>query len=308
MLKGFQHIRGIVSVVLCVFTVIMVGVMSCNDDQSSTLSAPPIPMFPSSWEPNERDSVLPSSFTARRGSSCQFSAVAGKESFDVTAPAGDFRITYTTWLGTFYVAARATECASMTIGLQPCDEVKAVSIQKGSIAGIGCGTWPSGPVTLYSWPCGGATECSQVFTADPASAPVTLLSGGGSLTNPIPACNQPLLPCSGNSCGQNTPTPLFCPGNKEGQTGITTPRTDTFSVEMGRSSGTFRFYHQTYRVPDRMIVAYEGKTLFDSGCNGSYGTEYLSYAGSSHTIIVTVSSMCSYYESTDWDFEIGCPQ
>lgn len=306
MLKGFQHIRGVVSVVLCVFTVIMVGVMSCNDDKSSTLSAPPIPMFPSSWEPNEGDSVLPSSFTARRDARCQLSAVAGKESFDVTAPAGDFRITYTTWLGTFYVAARATECAGMTIGLQPCDEVKAVSIQKGSIAGIGCGTWPSGPVTLYSWPCGGAAECSQVFTADPASAPVTLLSGGGSLANPMAACNRQPLPCSGNSCGSTTP--VSCSERVEIRRGITSPTTDTFNVNMGKSAGTFEFYHETYPVPDRMIVTYEGKTLFDSGCNGSRGTEYLSYSGSSSSITVTVYSLCSWGNSTNWDFEVSCPQ
>ncbi|GAK52336.1 reverse gyrase [Candidatus Moduliflexus flocculans] len=290
--------------------VMLGGAISCQKDDSNSPVSPAvnIPTFPKAEQRADRESFAAENFYANENSACQLSARPEKESFLVSVPAGDFRITYTTWLGTFYVAARAEKCATLRIGLSPCDEVKSVSIQRGAITGIGCSTWPSGPVTLYSWPCGGTAECSQVFASD-GTSPIVLLDGGGSSVNPLPTCPISPVSCSGNNCsGASAPVQLQCPGFGEGRVGITSPRTDTFIVEMGRAAGKFRFYHETYTVPDRMVISYEGRTLFDSGCNGAEGTESLSYSGRETHLTVTVSSLCSWGNNTDWNFEVGCPQ
>ena len=282
-----------------------------EDSSSSTSPAANIPTFPGSESQPDRESFAAENFYASKNSDCQMGARPEKEAFVVTVPAGDFRITYTTWIGTFHVAARAEKCAKLTIGLSPCDEVKSVSIQRGAIASVGCATWPSGPVTLYSWPCGGTAECSQVFTAD-ASAPVTLLSGGGSAVNPLPTCGRAPAPCQGNNCGGQTtpvpsvtatPVPLVCPGGKSVSEESYVPRTDTYLVNLGKSSGTFRFYHETYIEPDRMVITYEGRTLFDSGCVGTDGRRLvnLTYAGQDTSVTLTVYSLCNptynYYKT-----------
>ena len=290
-----------------------------EDSSSSTSPAANIPTFPSSESQPDRESFAAENFYASENSDCQMGARPEKEAFVVTVPAGDFRITYTTWIGTFHVAARAEKCAKLTIGLSPCDEVKSVSIQRGAITSVGCVTWPSGPVTLYSWPCGGTAECSQVFTAD-ASAPVTLLSGGGSAVNPLPTCGRAPAPCQGNNCGGQTtpvpsatatPMPLVCPGGMKVAEEFNVPRTDTYLVNLGKSSGTFRFEYYTDTVPDHMLVTYQGRTLFDSGCVGTgiTKTTCLTYAGQETSVIVTVDSMCAERSTrTVWNFNVACPQ
>lgn len=293
---------------VCLFCVFMV-LHGCQEESSTSLTMPSIPTSPlpeSSGE--ESESYLPGNFYAGRNSECQLEARAGREEFKVSIPAGDFRISYTTWVGTFHAAARATECATLTIGLNPCDEVKEVVVQSGTISDIGCPTWTSGPVTLYSWPCGGTAECSRVFSAD-ASAPVTVLSGGGGSTDPMPSCDRNPVPCQGNDCpSSSAPVSVACSSRQEGGRGITSTYTEIFEVNMGQTSGTFDFYYQTYTVPDRMVVEYEGRELFNTGCTGARDTVSLNFAGASSVITVRVTSLCSWGGNTDWDFIVSCPE
>jgi len=85
---------------------------------------------------------------------------------------------------------------------------------------------------------------------------------------------------------------------------------ETFTIDLGKKSGTFQFDYETYSVNDRMIVTYEGKTLYDSGCIGTNGikTEYISYSGNSTAITVDVQPNCEGTVSTQWDFKVYCPQ
>jgi len=85
---------------------------------------------------------------------------------------------------------------------------------------------------------------------------------------------------------------------------------ETFTIDLGKKSGTFQFDYETYSVNDRMIVTYEGKTLYDSGCVGTNGikTEYISYSGNSTAITVDVQPNCEGAVSTQWDFVVYCPQ
>jgi hypothetical protein len=83
---------------------------------------------------------------------------------------------------------------------------------------------------------------------------------------------------------------------------------ETRVIEMGRRSGTFEFYYDTYSVPDRIVVEYEGRILFDTGCVGEEGTVYLSYSGNSTRISVRVTPNCSGTTYTAWEFTVYFPQ
>lgn len=82
---------------------------------------------------------------------------------------------------------------------------------------------------------------------------------------------------------------------------------ETRVIELGKACGSFQFYWATYSQQDRMVVTYEGKVLFDSGCVGSSGTETLNYCGSDTSITVDVSPNCAGGSGTAWDFTVYCP-
>jgi Viral BACON domain len=93
--------------------------------------------------------------------------------------------------------------------------------------------------------------------------------------------------------------------NTQQVSGRDTP--ETLTIEMGKSSGTFTFDYNTYEVPDRMEVFYEGRILFDTGCVRGPGSLALTYSGISTVITVQVTPNCSGTESTGWDFTVNCP-
>jgi hypothetical protein len=76
---------------------------------------------------------------------------------------------------------------------------------------------------------------------------------------------------------------------------------------MGKSMGMFQFVWNTFTQPDRIVVTYEGKTLFDSGCVGASGSMNLNYSGSSSLIVVQVFPNCAGGTGTAWQFTVGCP-
>jgi hypothetical protein len=83
----------------------------------------------------------------------------------------------------------------------------------------------------------------------------------------------------------------------------------TRTVELGRSSGTFNFSYNTYQIADRIVVTYQGKTLFDTSCVGTSGSVNLTYAGTATSVTVSVTPNCSGGgSSTQWTFTVGCPQ
>ena len=78
---------------------------------------------------------------------------------------------------------------------------------------------------------------------------------------------------------------------------------------MGQSSGTFRFDYDTAFQEDRIIVQYEGGTIFDSGCvgTGTTQTTNITFAGSSEEITVRVEPNCAGGTGTWWEFTVYCP-
>jgi hypothetical protein len=85
---------------------------------------------------------------------------------------------------------------------------------------------------------------------------------------------------------------------------------ETHSFELARTSGTFDFTYDTFGIEDRMIVKYEGKTIFDTGCVGTTAPETvaITYNGTSTTVTVQVTPNCAGGTSgTAWEFTVGCP-
>ncbi len=82
---------------------------------------------------------------------------------------------------------------------------------------------------------------------------------------------------------------------------------DTRFIELGKTSGTFRFDYNTYTVKDRIIVTYEGSTLFDSGCVGEGRSVNLDYAGSGSMLQVEVIPRCAGGSNTIWKYVVHCP-
>ncbi len=84
---------------------------------------------------------------------------------------------------------------------------------------------------------------------------------------------------------------------------------EVLNVELGKTSGTFQFEYETYNVKDRVIVAYENRIIFDSGCVGTDGWKSvsLSYSGQSTQITIRVEPNCAGDSSTKWKFKVGCP-
>jgi len=82
---------------------------------------------------------------------------------------------------------------------------------------------------------------------------------------------------------------------------------DTRLIDLGNIGGTFRFDFQTFSQKDRMIVSYEGRTLFDTGCVGTSGSALLSYSGSSTKVSVQVILNCAGGLGTAWNYTVHCP-
>lgn len=85
---------------------------------------------------------------------------------------------------------------------------------------------------------------------------------------------------------------------------------DTRTIELGKIAGSFDFKYDTYTVKDRMIVKYQGTTLFDSGCVGTNGltTKTLNYSGASSQISVQVIPNCAGTTGTGWEYQVSCPR
>jgi len=56
-----------------------------------------------------------------------------------------------------------------------------------------------------------------------------------------------------------------------------------------------------------MIVSYEGRSLFDTGCVGTSGSVLLSYSGSSSKVAVQVFPSCAGGSGTTWNYTVHCP-
>ena len=82
---------------------------------------------------------------------------------------------------------------------------------------------------------------------------------------------------------------------------------DTRTIELGKPAGTFVFNYETFTQKDRMLVFYQGITLFDTGCVGANGSKPLNYNGTSTQISVQVIPNCAGGTGTSWNYSVSCP-
>ena len=116
-----------------------------------------------------------SNFWAAEGAYPNISAYVADTYFQVFAPAGDYLVEYSiSGGGTYHVAFRAAKSAAVAIGIHAGQTLSSIWLQKGAINTYYGYVWPSGPVTLYSWPGFTSPSWEYVFTPDSDSEAMLL--------------------------------------------------------------------------------------------------------------------------------------
>lgn len=87
--------------------------------------------------------------------------------------------------------------------------------------------------------------------------------------------------------------------------GADTPETRV--IDLGKTSGTFKFDYETYSQKDNITVTYAGATLFSTGCVGANGSQNITFSGSSTFVTVSVQPNCAGGSGTAWNFKVYCP-
>ena len=158
------------SLVVVVTLLVIVGLVGCEQDGRSpggNLSSPV-------------DAGLAGNFAVVPATGNTFGIALGANAFRVRSLAGDYLLTYTTQLGTFYIPYRALATAKLTIGLQPGDTVVDVTLQPGTITDISQGTALEGETVIaLPWPGSGTViNWQDAFSADMSLSMVVLVRGG----------------------------------------------------------------------------------------------------------------------------------
>ena len=157
-------------------------------------------------------------------------------------------------------------------------------------------------------------DCSPAEWTASSGAPFisvspTSGSGNGSVTLTVGQNGTDMRTGSVTIAGQTvrvSQEPAAEPCDEQIIPGGNTP--ETRRVGLGRFSGRFDFLYDTQSVEDRMIVRYEGSTLFDTGCVGTGGTltRTLSFSGRSSIVEVEVIPNCAGGFRTGWSFSVSC--
>jgi hypothetical protein len=78
-------------------------------------------------------------------------------------------------------------------------------------------------------------------------------------------------------------------------------------IDLGMTSGIFRFDYQTFDVKDQIIISQGGMTIFNSGCVGESRSVQVQFSGYTSVIEVRVNPNCSGSSGTAWNFTVHCP-
>ena len=83
---------------------------------------------------------------------------------------------------------------------------------------------------------------------------------------------------------------------------------DSRVIELGKDAGSFLFEWNTYGVADDIVVSYENKVLFDTGCVGGSGAPAIPFKGLSTQATVSVVPDCRAGSSgSQWEYRVSCP-
>jgi len=82
---------------------------------------------------------------------------------------------------------------------------------------------------------------------------------------------------------------------------------EVHQIDLGITSGVFRFDYQTYSVKDQIIISQGGRTIFNSGCVGESKSVQVQFSGYTSVIEVRVNPNCAGSTGTQWNFTVHCP-
>ena len=82
---------------------------------------------------------------------------------------------------------------------------------------------------------------------------------------------------------------------------------EVHQIDLGVTSGVFRFDYQTFDVKDQIIISQGGMTIFNTGCVGESRSVQVQFSGYTSVIEVRVNPNCAGSTSTAWNFTVHCP-
>ena len=174
------------------------------------------------------------------------------------------------------------------------DRTRCIDARQAAVENTDCSRWP-GSVPMWN----NQTNRAECFCPQG-------MVWNQNRTACISARQQPPPPTGPTPTGP--PRQVKC--NDTAKQGGNTP--ETLVVDLGRTSGVFRFDYNMFDVPDRMVVRYGGGT-YDTQCTGGKqgrgrdkGSVNLQFFGSSQ-VTIQVLPACQG-GSTSWNFTVHCPK
>lgn len=82
---------------------------------------------------------------------------------------------------------------------------------------------------------------------------------------------------------------------------------EVHQIDLGQTSGMFRFDYETFDVKDQIIITQGGVTIFNTGCVGEKRSVQVGFSGYTTVIEVRVNPNCAGSSSTAWNFTVHCP-
>lgn len=148
---------------------IILGLVGCDlGDRSPTTPGSPV------------TGEQAANFWASPATGDTFGIALGPGAFRVRTLPGDYLLTYTTQLGTFYIPFRALQTTKLTIGLPSGDTVIEVTLQSGTITDISQGiAFEDDTIIALSWPGSNTVvNWQEVFNININLSVVVLVQGG----------------------------------------------------------------------------------------------------------------------------------
>lgn len=104
-------------------------------------------------------------------------------------------------------------------------------------------------------------------------------------------------------CGERPPERLIrC--NEVAEEGADEPETIRVDVNGSRE---VTFAYRMFNIKDRMILKYNGISIFDTACVGGSDSVTLSLSGFDDEVVVDVYPNCAGERNTAWEFRLLCP-
>ncbi len=130
---------------------------------------------------------------------------------------------------------------------------------------------------------------------------MTIISGAitGNVPGGMPTGNTPVPP------NQQPPVVHQSRCNDTQKAGGDAP--EVHQIDLGMTSGVFRFDYQTFDVKDQIIITQGGMTIFNTGCVGESRSVQVQFNGYTTMIEVRVNPNCAGSSGTAWNFTVHCP-